>query len=180
MNRLKLSVLPTLRNETAGEISLMEREGFVDDAVVMALLTGPVQPRTLANPNDLALPADDMDFAGWRLSKSLPERSIQQVSPFSAADDLSEPPVCRAAPPTLDEPGLGDPHRGTHRWWLAGLAGVLSTLLFSVLLLSLSNRSRLDIEGFSIIRKPVVPATEPVRPQPSAAETELTDFSLPR
>jgi hypothetical protein len=182
MNRLKLTVLPTLRNDSAGDIPLMEKEGFVDEAVVLALLTGPVQARTLAGPDDLALPADDMDFAGWRLSNSFLPRSNRQPSPFT---EVGEAFGYRAAPPTLeepvwDEPGLGDPHRGTHRWWLAGLAGLLSTLLFSLLLLTLSNRSQLEIEGISIIRKPPMPKAEPALPKAPAEDAELTDFSAPK
>jgi hypothetical protein len=174
MNRLKLTVLPSSRPDQDTDSSVMEREGFVDDAVVLALVAGPVQPRLLADPRELILPADDMDFAGWSLSSALPLRSIQGPTPFSELLDR------QPALPTLDEPGIGAPHHGTHRWWLAGLAGALSTLLFSVLLLSLSNRGHLEIEGISIIPKPAAqpaPATPIARP---ATDAELTDVSVPK
>lgn len=174
MNRLKLTVLPSNRAENDLDLPVMEREGFVDDAVVLALVAGPIQSRPLVDHRDLVLPADDMDFAGWSLSDSLPLRSIQRPTPFSEALDR------RPAPPTLEEPGLGDPHRGTHRWWLAGLAGALSTLLFSVLLLSLSNRGHLEIDGISIIRKPATQPATPLHPEKSAEDAELTDMSAPR
>jgi hypothetical protein len=136
----------------------METEGFVDDEVVMALLTGPLPQRSNPPPEDLVLSADDMDFAGWCLSPKLPARSTVSVS---AA--LPAPTDRRAAAPTptFDEPGLGIPHSGSHRWWIAGLAGALSTMLISLLLLSLSSRGQFDNEGFSIIRPPVKTAPNP-------------------
>ena len=48
--------------------------------------------------------------------------------------------VRRAVPPLITESDIGTSHHGTHRWWLAGLAGVLSTMLFTLLLLTLSSR----------------------------------------
>lgn len=174
MNRLKLTVLPSNRADSDMDSSVMEREGFVDDAVVLALVAGPVQPRVLADQRDLILPADDMDFAGWSLSTALPLRSIQGPTPFSERLDR------QPALPTLEEPGLGSPHQGNHRWWLAGLAGALSTLLFSLLLLSLSNRGHLEIQGISIIPKPAAQPAPVVPPAKPAADAELTDFSGPK
>jgi len=155
MKREKLSMLPSQRFDDAAEIPVMERDGFVDDAVIQAILAGPVSPRHAIEPADLALAADDMDFAGWQLPKRKPTPFVDPT----LAQSLIEQPIRRAAEPVLEEsefgePGLGEPHRGSHRWWIAGLAGGLTAMLFSVLLLTLSSREHLEMEGLSIIRVP--------------------------
>lgn len=134
MNSLRLSPFPAMRSENDCPSLQMEREGFVDEAVVSALVTGPQSSRSQPYPDDLILSVDDMDFAGWQLAPSTPFRGAE-VPP-----QVIEAIVRRATPPVAIEPGLGAPHMGSHRWWLAGLAGALSTMLFSVLLLSLSSR----------------------------------------
>ena len=129
MNLLNLRPLPSaLPDESFGGLQ-KERDGFVDDAVVFSLLAGSSAPRQLGKIHEnLALPADDLDFAGWCLSSAPPVRATEIVR-------------ARPAPPVIDESGIGVPHQGSHRWWLAGMAGALSTLLISFLLLSLSERN---------------------------------------
>lgn len=149
MNPLRLSPLPSLRADDQSRSLLMEREGFVDEAVVLALMTSPLPIRSVAHLEDLALSSDDQDFAGWRLSPAL------QIGTESA------PAVPRrATPPFIAEPGIGAPHLGGHRWWLAGLAGVLSTLLFSVLLLNLSSRPGSNFE--TIVSRGMLSSAKPV------------------
>ncbi len=136
MNPIQLSPLPSNRaTEDSGPLQ-MEREGFVDEAVVLALVRGPRHLRSTAYPADLALAADDLDFAGWQLPSAAPIRAPEIPPQVISAI------VRRATPPTLEESGIGIPHRGSHRWWLAGLAGVLATMLFSLLLITLSSRTR--------------------------------------
>jgi hypothetical protein len=166
MKREKLSMLPSQRFDDAAEMPVMERDGFVDDAVIQSILAGPVSPRHVVEPADLVLAADDMDFAGWILPK-------RKVSPFMQAPLIEQRldlPLRRAAEPELDEPGLGEPHRGNHRWWIAGLAGGLTTMLFSVLLLTLSSREHLEMEGLSIIRVPEKTQQQPVKGTPPTPE----------
>jgi hypothetical protein len=74
-------------------------------------------------------------------------------------------------------------HRGSHRWWLAGLAGFVFTLLASTLLLSLSTRIS-EHPGESagpplrpMPSRPAVPKNEPA-PDPKPA-TELTEAFHP-
>ena len=180
MSRMKLTILPSPRQSEDDRLPVMEREGFVDEQAVLALLAGPIPSRSAPDPRDLVLSVDDMDFAGWRLSPALPARSIESAPLVAKTKSKAKPKVVdrRPAPPVLDEPGLGTPHRGSHRWWLAGLAGALSTMLFSLLLLSLSTRGQFDAEGFSIIRTP-----EKAEPAPAhnrdknLADPELTDIS---
>lgn len=142
MNLHMLSPLP--RQNSDGDSREFESEGggFVDDEVILALVAGPKASRTVGNPMDLALAADDMDFAGWSLSSELPIHAVRaEVGPER-----------RPAPPELDEPGIGEPHRGSHRWWLAGLAGALSTMIFTLVLIALSNRPSPDVNVITVIR----------------------------
>lgn len=158
MNLQTLRPLPCQRTDEGIQNLAVERDGFVDDAVVFALMAGPVQQRHAADADQLVLSADDMDFAGWSLSPEL------RLEPLETR---------RAAPPVLeDEPGLGEPHRGSHRWWIAGLAGAFSTLLFSMLLLTLSERGMPEPGDISIIRVPAKPqpATEARATEARAAE----------
>ena len=140
MNSLRLSPLPSTRPSDESSSLTMEREGFVYEAAVTALITGSnpgSNPgRTTAYPEDLALAADDLDFAGWQLPATQAARPRTAEIPPHVIDAI----VRRAAPPLVAESGIGPPHHGTHRWWLAGLAGVLSTMLFTLLLLTLSSR----------------------------------------
>lgn len=155
MNLQTLRPLPCQRTDEGNLNLAVERDGFVDDAVVFALMAGPVQSRSQGHADQLVLSADDMDFAGWSLS---PELRVEATE------------TRRAAPPVLEEePGLGEPHRGSHRWWIAGLAGALSTLLVSFLLLSLSERGMPDPGDISIIRAPQPSAPKAVQ-TPDAPE----------
>lgn len=176
MTPLHLSPFPSLRSDEVSSIPVIERDGFVDDAVVLALVAGPITHRVAPISAELALAADDMDFAGWSLPAT-PSTPRAKPMPLS-----SSAPLPRPAPPIQNEPGLDDPHRGNHRWWLAGLAGALSTLLFSLLLLSLAPRSTPVNSDSFIIRslsepRPVVQAgmTAPSNPSP-----ELTDIAAER
>lgn len=138
------------------------REGFVDDEVVLALVAGKREDRALTDSKDLALAVDE-DFAGWYL----------EMSSFSHPRQVAQSSVeiRRAAAPEL-EPGLGEPHQGAHRWWIAGFAGALCTLLFSALLFSLSNQAGGDPEGISIIRVPA--KTSPSAASEGKETPELT------
>lgn len=172
MARLNLSPLPCLRAAEVSSMSEAERDGFVDDSVVLALVAGPAMTRPPADPKDLALAADDLDFAGWRLPSALPAQAPAATPlPMQAA-------ARRAAPPEIEEPVLGAPHCGNHRWWLAGLAEALSTLLFSALLFSLSSREGPIPEAFSAIG---FPAKSSPAPSPGVVATqsapELTGVS---
>lgn len=137
MNPLRLSPLPSLRSDDLSRSLWIEQEGFVDEEVVFAL-TLPDHSRSVAYREDLVLSADDSDFAGWQLSPA-PQVSANRAEVISR----------RPTPPYIEEPGLGTPHVGAHRWWLAGLTGVLSTVLFSGLLLHLASRPSDQFEVIS-------------------------------
>lgn len=149
----------------------MEPEDFVDDQVVLSLVAGTQVPRPTIPRSDLALSSDDTDFAGWSIPTPHPRRQ-----PAVPVDEFN-PQLRRPALPVLEEPGIGEPHRGSHRWWIAGLAGALSTMLFSLLLLTLSSRFSGDSEGFSWIKLPEKTKPLPVEnPEKSKEVPELTSF----
>ena len=177
MNSLRLSLLPSLRaNEESGALQ-MEREGFVDEAAVLALISGPRQPRSAACHEDLALAADELDFAGWQLPTARKTRATEIEPQVIAAT------IRRATPPVLEEPGIGIPHAGTHRWWLAGLAGAFSTMLFSLLLLTLSSRPPAPLGPESLPSTMTRASAMPTAPQVVTAKEvapELTDASTRR
>lgn len=174
MNPLPLRPLPSLRFDEKSRAQLMEMEhdGFVDEAAVTALMAGPRQPRNSGFPEDLALAADDLDFAGWRLGPA--PRSRGAEVPPQVIDAI----VRRASPPP--EPGLGLPHHSGQRWWLAGLAGVLTTLLFSLLLLSLSTRSEVLPEPPSLATILASQPPAPAKQLSTGPAPELTEVSSSR
>lgn len=171
MNRIKLSILPSLRTNEQSGMPIMERDGFVDESVVLALVAGPTVTRQIVDSGELVLSADDMDFAGWRLSRELPEHATRAVS-FPSGTSHRRPAL-----PVLGEPGLGEPHHGSHRWWLAGLAGALSTMLFSLLLLTLSSRDDSNTDRISIIKMPPSGSEKETMPKSDASRQtpELTE-----
>ncbi len=172
MTPLRLSPLPILRsNDEAGSL-MIETEGFVDEAAVTALMCGPAaNSRQGPYHEDLALAADDLDFAGWQLTSPPHPR-------LSEAAAKTETPPRRPSPPEIEHPGLGQPYSGSHRWWLAGLAGVLSTMLFYLLLLNLASRPGTRLEVFFAPRPTAVEQIAPVEKQAEPkVSTELTTLS---
>lgn len=189
MHSLCLSPIPRLQSPDSAAPNTTDDLDFVDEGVISALLTGSTSsPRPLAIPADLALAADDMDFAGWclpapaattplaetetRLSPTPLESSAPRMfSPFVGLADETPRPVVATLPPV--EPGLGTPHHGTHRWWLAAVAGVLCTLFVSVLLVHFAARPGTPLEGFW---KPAPPAAIPQPALEDAADQSTADI----
>ncbi len=163
MNSLKICPLPSIRSSDDPGSLMMEREGFVDEAAVMALIAETPSSRSMAYPEDLALAADDLDFAGWQLPTTQTARQRAAEIPPQVIDAI----VRRAAPPLITESGIGIPHHGTHRWWLAGLAGVLSTMLFTLLLIALSSRPG-ESSG-PILPPPAATVSQPLLSKPADA-----------
>jgi hypothetical protein len=136
----KLSPLPSVIPAEDKPAAIRGECGFVDEAVVRALMAGPAFTPVLENERaKAAAKGTALDFAGW----SLPTPAVVTVIPENAR---------RPGPPVLSEPGLGEPHRGPHRWWLAGMAGATCSLLFTVLLIHLTTHVSRESENFITIR----------------------------
>ncbi len=172
MSPLRLSPLPTIRPGDDDGSRMYEREGFVDEAVVSALRRDQDGPfRSISHPSDLVLAADDLDFAGWHSNAAPQQAMIGGAVLFAGLPRRPDPPL-------LNEPGLGTPHSGNHRWWLAGLAGAFSTLLFSLVLVNLSTRPGSAIGVLFVPEPPervAAPMAEkPDMPKPAAELTEVS------
>lgn len=166
MKPLCLTPLPAHRADEQSSMLVMEREGFVDEAVVAALVTGNHLGRTMADPDDLALAADDLDFAGWRLSKSVTVRSAEV--PPQVIDAI----VRRALPPVTGEARRGSRQLVSRRWWVAG---VLSILLLAAVLLALPSLLGLHFETLISPRSKLGPLKHD---EPVEMAAEVTERSL--
>lgn len=179
MKPLSLSLMPSpLAGDAVGSPAL-GTGGFVDDEAAMELIAGPRARTGRIVPDELVLPADESDFAGWNLTPP-PSVGRNVEAPMRNRADARE--VRRAEPPSFDEPGIGQPHRGEHRWWIAGLAGALSTILFSVLLFSLSSRS-VPLSEEILFERPRHEATTGPEATPASGRSagpELTGISANR
>jgi len=137
MNPLNLNPLPSPRSEEESLNRKMEREGFVDEAVITAMIARPYARRSVACPDDLALAADDQDFASWSHAPAAPLRVAEPVSQPEPAPAEISPLVFRApAPAKAEQQEVQPQQRGSHLWWIAGLACVLSLAFFAAVLFS--------------------------------------------
>ncbi|MGD7654220.1 MAG: hypothetical protein ACQCXQ_13455 [Verrucomicrobiales bacterium] len=137
----------------------------MDDGVVQHLLAGPMSERNGPIPADLALAADG-DFAGFCLAGSLANPREEKT------------PERRPTPPSLEEIGIGSPYRGTHRWWLAGITGLLTTLLFSFLLINLALREQENTSSsIPQPRSEATPSPDQTRPISGEPTPVLTDIT---
>ena len=138
MKPLCLNPFPTRRANDESAVNLIEREGFVDEAVVTALLRESHLGRSIAYPDDLALAADDLDFAGWSLPKPLPTRSAEV--PPQVIDAI----IRRATFPRATR----ELRRHSPRPWLIGIALLLiAALIVLFAARAVSQRAMIDAEG---------------------------------
>ena len=135
---LQLAPIPVSRVDNAGERHVSIPDDFVDDDVIATLLRTPTVQRVSAVHSDLALSSSEDDFAGWAVKRQSPFRIIAEQQERAALSDAVEP--------EFNEPGLGRPHRGGHRWWIATATGISSALILSLLFSNLASRG--ESEGF--------------------------------
>lgn len=134
---LGIAPLPVQRTHEDSQLSLMEREGFLDEAVVATFCAAPAARRTIY-PEDLALCSDDLDFAGWQ--------SVEFSTP-RVAEPVAQPlafSVRRASPPVAGDQDTATSPPVTYRWWMAGLAGVIFALLLAALLIGLTSHRSME------------------------------------
>ena len=173
MQPLKLSPLPSAIPAEENPSVIRSECGFVDEAVVRTLMAGPVFSPQFENERpDAIVQANALDFAGWCL-------------PAPAAVTGAPGITRRPSPPVLTKPGLDEPHRGPHGWWLAGMAGATCSLLFALLILQLSAHVFRGNEPFITIRQKTVAPTATKQQDGSARKTapqltRLNENTLPR
>jgi len=129
---MQLAPLPAVCTDDHRTSSAAIPDGFVDDEVIASIIAMPEAYRSNSSPSDLILSSDENDFAGW---------SVPRPSPFRAIAEKQELSVARSEAVLEEaEPGLGQPHRGQHRWWIAAAAGVSGAMILSLLFLSLGDQ----------------------------------------
>lgn len=160
---LPLNPLPSTRVDELSDALLIEREGFVDEAVVMAMVNAPLHIPAAEPPQDLAMTVDEMDYAGWRppvadapvpspgavVGIIPPQSPAPPPQPQPAAIPHKDPvptgttEIRRATPPEMDG-GNDTPEleKETSGWWLAWVAGILTVSALCLLLYYLANGSR--------------------------------------
>jgi hypothetical protein len=143
MQPLKLSPLPCALPAEENPAVMRGECGFVDEAVVRALMAGPVfSPRVENERLGVVAKANALDFAGWCLT-----------TPAAAViPEITR----RPSPPVLSDRAPGEPHRGPHPGWLAGMAGATCSLLFAGLWLQLTPQASRQSEPLTRIRATTV------------------------
>jgi hypothetical protein len=162
---LKLSPLPSVRSEDHSDALLMEREGFVDEKAVSAMVSQPFHTRSVPCPEDLVLSLDDMDFAGWHTAAPAAFQRGAEVPP-----QVIDAIVRRSAPPVARVSMEAAAAAGSTRWWLAGLAGALTTLIASVVFVGVSPGPRKALEDFFANAATALTRAETLGSSPQAEE----------
>jgi hypothetical protein len=144
MQPLKLSPLPCALPAEDNPAVMRGECGFVDEAVVRALMAGPVfSPRVENERLGVVAKANALDFAGWCLTTP----AVVEVIPASPR---------RPSPPVLSDRAPGEPYRGPHPGWLAGMAGATCSLLVAGLWLQLTPQASRQSEPITRIRPTTV------------------------
>lgn len=139
---MQLAPLPAACTDEHRTSAVPIPDGFVDEEVIASIIALPETYRSSSTPSDLILSSDENDFAGWSVPRPSPFRAIAERQEFSSA---------RADTVTEEiEPGIGQPHRGQHRWWMAAAAGISSAMILSLLFVTLGNQDAAKHELVSL------------------------------
>lgn len=140
---LQLAPIPSVRSENPAEPAGPQLEDFVDAEVIASIIAmPPSSSRIASSPSDLALSSDENDFAGWSIRGSSPFRVIAEKHELQHARSFT----------AVAEPGLGEPHRGNHRWWIAAASGGASALVLSLLFANLVDRGAFESSMVSMTK----------------------------
>lgn len=144
-------------------------EGFVDESAILSVIANGPYERIFVKPEEMVLSSSEDDYAGWSLPVPSPFRSMLDVSnPAPVAMARKPAPPRLDGIPSLSEPGIAEPHRGNHRWWLFGVSGAMTCGIFSLTLLSLAQRSSLkDAMAGYMPGSRSIPAPELAVPEPA-------------
>ena len=135
-----------------------ESDGFVDEDVVLEMITGGSRSRVMPASRDLALPAEDIDFAGWTMPEPLPSR-------FTPPSVSTSPIQNRPTPARTWQKETPPPRENiASRWWFACLVGITFSLSLGALLFALVDRGLVPWGGIQ------QPAEQDIH-QPNAMES---------
>ncbi|MBK1882094.1 hypothetical protein JIN85_06700 [Luteolibacter pohnpeiensis] len=163
---MKLSPLPIAPSDASPKIAPAENNqqmhGFVDEDAILELIDPTRAQRPSPSVQDLILTADEDDFAGWMRTPKTEPRQLVAVAPPSPQPPVSKSSATaislnlekqRPAAPKLtfrsleQEPGIGAPHSGGHRWWIATVAGLSLAALMAGGLITHSLKTRHEIKS---------------------------------
>lgn len=135
--RMQLAPLPADRSGSPAEYGSQPIQGFVDEEVIASIIARPsaTTSRVSAERTDLVLSSDPDDFAGWAIPSTSPFKAIAEKQ------DRGEQVIPSVRSFLISEPGIGEPHRGNHRWWIAAAAGISASLIISLLFMHLGGRT---------------------------------------
>lgn len=153
---LNLSPLPSVRSQEDSNALFLEREGFVDEEAVSALVAQPFHTRTVPSPHDFVLTLDDMDYAGWHNASPTAVKRTAEVPP-----QVINAIVRHSAPPARLEFNPKAPAPDDTRWWLAAVGGVFTALLASAIFVGVSPGPRKALENFFTNAAAVLSPTDP-------------------
>lgn len=175
METLPLTPLPLETSEDAKGYRRIQNEGFLDEAVVRAVVDRGAYERVFVKPEEMVLSSSEDDFAGWALPVASPFRGLMELENQASV----AAPARQPAPPVLDErfpePGLAEPHTGGHRWWLFGLSGAMTCAILSLTLVSLAQRNHLRevVDGY-VPAPPASSVPAGIAEKPKASQPALT------
>lgn len=116
-------------------------EDFVDDEVVRKVLARVEVERVYVRAEDMVLSSSEDDYAGWALPVASPFRSRGEDLDRMVRETLAD----EVLPEVVDvEVGFEEvqtaAHAGGQRWWLFGVAGATTSVIFSLVLFSFVGR----------------------------------------
>jgi hypothetical protein len=176
MNSSSLTPLPFENSDEAMGYRRVVTEGFVDESVVLAVIAKGTYERIYVQHEAMVLSSSGDDYAGWALPVPSPFRDLLDVKTPAAPAEQRLP----GAPETnasreFYEPGLADPHNGTHRWWLFGVSGAMTCGILSLTLLSLAQRGNVEQSMAGYMPSARIQATELAAEKPRLPEPALVN-----
>jgi len=143
MSPLTLAPIPSPRSDNQSQSRFIEEEGFVDESVVRAVMLIQSAPfRRQSDPADLALAADDLDFAGWHAPRQIPVAvpPLPVLPEHNAAPQSAKAkPVAFKLPPATQVSRRKAPVPMKSHSWIPICAGIFMLALSSILVAILAT-----------------------------------------
>jgi len=155
MSPLTLTPFPSPRSADQSHARRIEEDGFVDESAVRAVMLIQSAPfRRQSDPDELALAADGLDFAGWHAPRQTPVSTptLPVLLEKTAAPQLAKAGPIAFAPSSVTRVSRRkSPAPIKNRSWIPTVAGVLTLALSSILITLFVAES--DFTFQSIVKK---------------------------